>query len=54
MIPRIVAHKVRQALKYQAAVALIGPRQVGKTTLAQQLAQEYQAFYLKIKMIEAA
>ena len=34
MIPRLVTISVEEALDRQAAVALIGPRQVGKTTLA--------------------
>ena len=34
MIPRIITRDVESALNRQAAVALIGPRQVGKTTLA--------------------
>ena len=34
MIKRNTHQKVLQALTRQAAVALIGPRQVGKTTLA--------------------
>ena len=49
MIPRIVMDRVKQALGYQAAVALIGPRQVGKTTLAHQIAQEYNALYLDLE-----
>ena len=36
MIPRTARLKVEAALARQAAVALIGPRQVGKTTLAQE------------------
>ena len=34
MIARFITSKVQQALRRQAAVALIGPRQAGKTTLA--------------------
>lgn len=37
MIPRIYQRQVRAKLKRFPAVALIGPRQCGKTTLAQQL-----------------
>ncbi len=40
MIPRHVLQTVREALDRQAAVAIIGPRQVGKTTLALALAEE--------------
>ncbi|MCZ0932281.1 MAG: ATP-binding protein [Oligoflexia bacterium] len=49
MIPRIITDKVKQALKYQSAVALVGPRQVGKTTLAHQIAKEYKALYLDLE-----
>ena len=34
MIARILAKQLTQSLSRQAAVALLGPRQVGKTTLA--------------------
>jgi hypothetical protein len=40
MIPRIALPDIMAALQNQAAVALIGPRQVGKTTLARQIADE--------------
>lgn len=49
MIYRVVANEVKQALEYQAVVALIGPRQVGKTTLAQEIAHEYKALYLDLE-----
>lgn len=45
MIPRRKHSILHQALQRQAAVALIGPRQVGKTTLAYTLVQE--GFYGK-------
>ncbi len=41
MIPRIYPRQVRSRLKRFPAVALIGPRQCGKTTLAQQLGGTY-------------
>lgn len=37
-IPRSVAPQVSAFLRHQACVAIIGPRQVGKTTLARQIA----------------
>lgn len=40
MIIRQASHIVKEALARQAAVALIGPRQVGKTTLALATAAE--------------
>jgi predicted AAA+ superfamily ATPase len=38
MIRRSVTQAIEHALQHQAAVALIGPRQVGKTTLAREIA----------------
>ncbi|MDQ2696844.1 MAG: ATP-binding protein [Pseudomonadota bacterium] len=49
MIPRRAYALVKDALRYQAAVALIGPRQVGKTTLALQIAGEQDALYLDLE-----
>ena len=37
------------ALRRQAAVALIGPRQVGKTTLAQNIVDRTDALYLDLE-----
>jgi hypothetical protein len=39
MIPRLVQSKVAQLLEEFPAVALLGPRQVGKTTLALSLTE---------------
>jgi hypothetical protein len=49
MLTRIITDEVKQALKRQAAVALIGPRQVGKTTLALEIGQELGALYLDLE-----
>ena len=49
MIERRAKQQVRAALDRQAAVALIGPRQVGKTTLAYELAGERDALYLDLE-----
>jgi predicted AAA+ superfamily ATPase len=49
MIERHVTHQVEDALRRQAAVALIGPRQAGKTTLALQLAATRKALYLDLE-----
>jgi len=49
MIDRLIVPKVEQALTRQAAVALIGPRQVGKTTLAFTLAEKSSAIYLDLE-----
>ena len=49
MIIRHARRTVREALGRQAAVALIGPRQVGKTTLALEIAAETDALYLDLE-----
>jgi hypothetical protein len=49
MIPRFVHSKVEAALACQAAVALIGPRQVGKTTLAHEIAATRPSIYLDLE-----
>ncbi len=41
MIPRINSHTIIAKLKHNPAVAIIGPRQVGKTTLAKQISKEF-------------
>ncbi len=48
MIERRIKQQVKDALDRQAAVALIGPHQVGKTTLAQEIGQERDALYLDL------
>ena len=40
---------VQSALSRQAAVALIGPRQVGKTTLARMIGDQRNALYLDLE-----
>lgn len=49
MIPRYIFSAVEDALRSQAAVALIGPRQVGKTTLAWQIGKARNAIYLDLE-----
>ena len=49
MIQRRIQQQVEEALYRQAAVALIGPRQVGKTTLAQKIAEGREAIYLDLE-----
>ncbi|MXY25608.1 MAG: ATP-binding protein [Acidobacteria bacterium] len=53
MIDRRVADDMMRGLGRQAAVALIGPRQVGKTTLAHQIATRADALYLDLETSEA-
>lgn len=52
MIKRYIYQNVLQALARQAAVALIGPRQVGKTTLALDIAANREAVYLDLESLE--
>ena len=49
MITRRLYSLVIQALKRQAAVALLGPRQVGKTTLALEVARCFDAVYVDLE-----
>ena len=49
MIPRLIASDVDSALQRQAAVALIGPRQVGKTTLALEIGRTRDALYFDLE-----
>lgn len=51
MIKRSHKKHVEQALESQAGVVLLGPRQVGKTTLAQDIAQSRDAVYLDMERI---
>lgn len=52
MISRRITARVRDALDRQAAVALIGPRQVGKTTLAMTIAGGRPSIYLDLEAAE--
>lgn len=49
MIERRVANDLRQALGQSPAVALLGPRQVGKTTLALDIGDERPSVYLDLE-----
>ncbi len=49
MIERRIKPRVLEALGYQAAVAIIGPRQAGKTTLALDIGEERGALYLDLE-----
>ena len=49
MIPRRALTDVRRALARQAAAALLGPRQVGKTTLAHEIARATKSLYLDLQ-----
>lgn len=52
MLSRNTLETVVRALSRQASVALIGPRQVGKTTLALQIAQQQNALYLDLEDLQ--
>ena len=49
MIQRNILSKLKQTLDWQAAVALIGPRQSGKTTLALEIGQGMPSLYLDLE-----
>ncbi len=50
MFPRHALQTIEHALARQASVALIGPRQVGKTTLALTIAEQTSALYLDLEL----
>jgi len=52
MLVRKAQETVLQALSRQASVALIGPRQVGKTTLALEIGKQQTALYLDLEASE--
>ncbi len=52
MIKRNIHQNILRGLSRQAAVALIGPRQVGKTTLALEIANTRKAVYLDLEAYE--
>jgi len=49
LIRREAYQKLQKALARQAVVALIGPRQVGKTTLALEIGKMYSSIYLDLE-----
>ncbi len=49
MIQRRLYHKIREALQENASVALLGPRQVGKTTLAIDLLSKDEMTYIDLE-----
>lgn len=51
MIERHVQYLIEKALKRQSAVVLIGPRQVGKTTLAKLVGQTIPSLYLDLESL---
>lgn len=49
MIKRILETKIREALLRSPAVALLGPRQVGKTTIAFNISEKIPSVYLDLE-----
>ena len=49
MIERRLALQLNDAIAHTPAVALLGPRQVGKTTLALEVGREFDALYLDLE-----
>jgi uncharacterized protein len=49
MLSRWISDRVERTMQHTPAVALLGPRQVGKTTLAQTLAGNRSALYLDLE-----
>lgn len=49
MIKRFLSQQLSNAIAHSPAVALLGPRQVGKTTLALEIGQRYHALYLDLE-----
>ena len=52
MIERSITYKLREKLSQVPAVALLGARQVGKTTLAKSIASETDSIYLDLEAPE--
>lgn len=52
MIVRLLQNALERALSRQPAVVLLGPRQVGKTTLAHQVSQTRDSIYLDLESSE--
>lgn len=49
MIERGLTPRLRDAIAHNPAVALLGPRQVGKTTLALEVGRDFDALYLDLE-----
>jgi len=50
MIKRIYQTKIEEALNRTSAVAILGPRQVGKTTLALTIAENFESIYIDLDL----
>ncbi|MCY3625241.1 MAG: hypothetical protein OXH71_06040 [Candidatus Dadabacteria bacterium] len=52
MLERWIADKLDEAVKCVSAAALLGPCQVGKTTLAREIAEKRNSIYLDLESPE--
>jgi len=52
MLRRNIINKLKEAIKNNATVALLGMRQVGKTTLAHSVSKDFPAIYLDLESPE--
>jgi predicted AAA+ superfamily ATPase len=52
MIKRWISEQLSKSLSHAPAVALLGPRQIGKTTLAKRVAQNMDSVYLDLEAPE--
>jgi hypothetical protein len=52
MLTRLITEKLQKSISQMPAVALLGARQVGKTTLARTMMQEIDAIYLDLEAPE--
>lgn len=52
MLKRLISSKLEKAIQHTPAVALLGVRQVGKTTLAREIAKDRASIYLDLESPE--
>jgi len=52
MIKRILQKEIEERLKHYPAVCILGPRQVGKTTLAREIVKTIPSIYLDLESVE--
>ena len=52
MIIRHITHTLKEALSHMPAVALLGARQIGKTTLAKEIGRDISSLYLDLESPE--
>lgn len=49
MLKRLLENKIKKTLEISSSIALLGPRQVGKTTLAKQLSKTINSVYFDLE-----